>query len=141
MQTTDTDITKSYEFEINEMLTSFVKNMNDLGLDSFIENFAPDATIFYPRNAFPIERVSGKESIKGEFKTFFDNLRKEREGPPYLDIETKDRELLLYNNIAIVSLHFNLGEEFHRRTIVLEKRNNKWLIVHLHASFLLGNTT
>ena len=122
--------------EVDQMLSLFVKNLNDLDLEPFIENFASDATIFYPRNSFPIERVSGKESIKNEFRTFFDNVRGNRTEPPFLSISPMDKELKVYNNIAVVSLHFKLGEEFHRRTIILEKRNNKWLITHLHASFL-----
>ena len=122
--------------EVDQMLSLFVKNLNDLDLEPFIENFASDATIFYPRNSFPIERVSGKESIKNEFRTFFDKVRGNRTEPPFLSISPMDKELKVYNNIAVVSLHFKLGEEFHRRTIILEKRNNKWLITHLHASFL-----
>jgi ketosteroid isomerase-like protein len=122
--------------EINQMLTSFVKNLNDLDLDPFIENFASEATVFYPRNTFPIKRVSGKEAIKNEFKAFFDNVRGSRTKPPFLNILPIDKELNVYNNIAVVSLHFQMGEEFHRRTIILEKIKNKWLIIHLHASFL-----
>lgn len=125
--------------EINEMLTSFVKNLNDLDLESFIENFALDATIFYPRNAFPIERVRGKEAIKNEFKVFFDNVRGTRTEPPFLNIQPTDKEVNVYNNIAVVSLHFKLGEEFHRRTIILENLKNRWFISHLHASFLTEN--
>lgn len=122
--------------EINKVLSLFVENLNNLDLEPFIENFAPDATIFFPRNAFPIERVSGKEAIKNEFKQFFDNVRGDRTEPPFLNIIPKEKELKVYDNIAIVSLHFQMGQEFHRRSIILEKHNNKWLIIHLHASFL-----
>jgi ketosteroid isomerase-like protein len=123
--------------EIDQMLSSFVENLNDLDLEPFIENFDSEATIFYPRNSFPIDRVSGKEAIKNEFRAFFDNVRGNRTEPPFLSISPIDRELKVYNNLAVVSLHFKLGEEFHRRTILLKKRNHKWLIIHLHASFLI----
>jgi len=122
--------------EINQVLALFVENLNNLDLDPFIENFAPEATIFFPRNAFPIARVTGKEAIKNEFKQFFDNVRGDRTEPPFINIIPKDKELKVYDNIAVVSLHFQMGEEFHRRTIILEKGSNKWLIIHLHASFL-----
>jgi hypothetical protein len=121
------------------MLNAFVYDLNNLNLDSFIDNFATNATVFYPRNTFPIERVNGKEEIKKEFKIFFDNVRKSKEGPPFLNIIPTERIINVYDGVAIVSLHFKLGEEFHRRTIVLENNNNKWLIIHLHASFLIDN--
>ncbi len=127
------------EDEIGQMLALFIQSLNNLELESFIENFSDDATVFYPRNTFPIERVKGKEAIKEEFSTFFNNLRKSRKGPPYLDIVPANKEIKLYDHVAVVTLHFEMGEEFHRRTMVLQRKENKWFIDHLHASFLKPN--
>jgi ketosteroid isomerase-like protein len=124
--------------EIEQMLSQFVHNLNHLDLEPFMENFDADATIFYPRASFPIGRVSGREAIQKEFLTFFDNVRSSRTGPPYLNIVPKDREIELHDSLAVVTLHFEMGEEFHRRTLILEKQGGRWLINHLHASFLTG---
>ena len=120
--------------EIEQMLSHFVKSLNNLELESFMENFTDHATVFFPRNSFPVERVEGREAIKKEFETFFNGLRQRRPGPPFLDIVPKDREIDVYNQMAVVSFHFEFGGEFQRRTIILEKQNNKWLINHIHAS-------
>ncbi len=123
--------------EIDKMLTSFVKDLNDLNLESFMDNFTNDATVFYPRNSFSMQRVEGKDSLTEEFASFFTNVRNQKDGPPYLNISPTDRKIQLFGNVAVVSLHFELGDEFHRRTLILEKHNNKWLINHIHASFLI----
>lgn len=136
---TSTNHSQNTNKQIVDMLNAFVNDLNNLNLESFIDNFTSNATIFYPRNTFPIERVKGKEEIESEFKIFFDNVRKSQEEPPFLNIVPTERIISVYGSLAIVSLHFKLGEEFHRRTIVLEKTKNRWLINHLHASFLIDN--
>ena len=59
------------ENQISEMLSLFVSNLNNLELTQFIEHFSDNATVFFPRNTFSIERVKGKDSIKNEFEFFF----------------------------------------------------------------------
>jgi ketosteroid isomerase-like protein len=124
------------EEEIGLTLAHFIQDLNNLDLGSFIEHFSDDATVFYPGNAFPIERVKGKDSIKKEFGQFFNNIRAGRKGPPFLNIVPTSKEIKLYGEVAVVTLHFEMGEEFHRRTFVIQKIDNRWLINHLHASFL-----
>lgn len=124
------------ENQISEMLSLFVSNLNNLELTQFIEHFSDNATVFFPRNTFSIERVKGKDSIKNEFEVFFNNIRQNREGPPYLNIIPKDREIELYGKLAVVTFHFEMGKEFHRRTMVLQKNDDQWKIIHFHASFL-----
>lgn len=124
------------ENQISQMLSLFISNLNNLELTEFIEHFNDKATVFFPRNTFSIERVKGKDSIKKEFENFFNYIRENRDGPPYLNIVPKDREIELYRDLAVVTLHFEMGKEFHRRTMVLQKNGNQWKIIHLHASFL-----
>lgn len=124
------------ENEISQLLSLFIKNLNNLELEPFMEHFSDHATAFFPRNTFSIERVKGKDSIKNEFEVFFNNIRQNGQGPPYLDILPKNREIELHGKLAVVTLHFEMGKEFHRRTMVLQKKGNRWNIIHLHASFL-----
>ncbi len=55
--------------------------------------------------------------------------------PPYMDIQPKDLRIQVFGNTAIATFH--LGDRaglLNRRTIVLNKTEAGWKIVHLHAS-------
>ena len=131
------------ESEISAMLTAFVDDLNHLRLDNFTANFNEEATIFFPRNSFPMERVEGREAIKENFAMFFESVRSRMPEPVNLNIQPRDRSIDVYGNLAVVTLHFDMGDELHRRTLVLEKEKGQWKIVHLHASLLVpsGKTT
>jgi len=45
-------------------------------------------------------------------------------------------KIQLLGNVAVVTFHLKGEEVVSRRTLVLQKRSGKWLIVHLHASSL-----
>jgi hypothetical protein len=64
----------------------------------------------------------------------FENARKQKTTPPYIDIQPKDLKIQMLGSVAVVSFLLNDPDLLGRRTIVFKKDNSKWKIVHLHAS-------
>ncbi len=57
--------------------------------------------------------------------------------PPYIDIQPKDLRIQVFGNTAIATFHLDDRDGaglLNRRTIVLNKTEAGWKIVHLHAS-------
>ena len=121
---------------VQKTIADFIVAFNNLDWERFREYFADDATVFNP--AIPevteLHRLDGREKIEAVFKQVFDEAKRGK-GPPYLDIRPEGLKIQMLMNAAIVTFHFRRsGSSFGRRTFVLEKRNGRWLIVHLHAS-------
>ena len=126
----------SEEEVVQKTVAEFIYAFNNLDWEHFRQYFADDATVFNP--AIPgvteLRRLDGREKIETVFKSVFDEARKGK-GPPYLDIRPENLKIQMLTNAAVVTFHFKRsGSSFGRRTFVWEKRNGKWLIVHLHAS-------
>jgi hypothetical protein len=51
-----------------------------------------------------------------------------------LKIKPKDLKIQIINSIAIVTFMLDDPNLFGRRTFILEKAKDKWLIIHIHAS-------
>jgi ketosteroid isomerase-like protein len=88
--------------------------------------FADDATVFFPVDAAPL-RADGKAAI-GEV---FAKLLKPGNGvpPPPEDLRVQQRD-----DMAVVTFQMRNPHVTSRRTVVLERRGGRWLIVHLHGS-------
>ena len=98
----------------------------------------PDATMFAPLNT--PERQDGRDAALATFRGIFDALR--AAGRTNLNLFPLNEKVQLLGDVAIVT--FQLGEvpkvaiappvNFGRRTLVMQKKNGRWLLVHLHAS-------
>lgn len=123
--------------DVETALADFVRVFNDLDWDGFAACFAEDATVIAPFPDQPRMAV-GKAAFERAWRPVFERGRASRPGPPYLNIDPKDTEVqLLGSNACLVSFHLEglMGSpRLHRRSIVFEKRGERWLIVHLHAS-------
>ena len=120
--------------QVANRLSAFVDAFSNLQWDKFTGFFADDATAFFPPSAnFPY-RANNKIEIEKIFKSFFDVMRARKSSPPYLEIIPKDLRIQTLNSVAVVSFTLEDPGMLGRRTIVLEKRNDQWFIVHLHAS-------
>jgi hypothetical protein len=75
-----------------------------------------------------------RQVLKKFSKHFFDKVRAQKASPPYLEIESKRLAIKVFENIAIVTFELEEKNLLDRRTIILERRNAQWLIVHIHAS-------
>jgi len=126
----------SEEEVVQKTITDFIDAFNNLEWERFRQYFADDATVFNP--AIPevtdLHRLYLREKIEAIFERVFDEAKRGK-GPPYLDIRPERLKIQMLVNAAIVTFDFRRGaSSFGRRTFVLEKRNGRWLIVHLHAS-------
>jgi ketosteroid isomerase-like protein len=123
----------SAELQVREALARFVHAFDDLDWETFRAAFDDNATVFYPR-AFP-ERANGRAEFERTFKTVFEQIRGGRTAAPYMDIQPKDMKIQLFGNVAIATFHLDDRAGFvNRRTVVLNKSETGWKIVHLHAS-------
>jgi len=118
-------------------LAHFVRVFNDLDWDAFAACFAEDATVIAPFPDQPRMAV-GKAAFEQAWRPVFDRGRARYPGPPYLNIAPKDTQLQpLGENACLASFHLESlmsSPRLHRRSIVFERRDGRWLIVHLHAS-------
>ena len=121
------------ELQVREALARFVHAFDDLDWETFRAAFDDHATVFYPR-AFP-ERTNGRAEFERTFKTVFEQIRGGQTAAPYIDIQPKEMKIQLFGNVAIATFHLDDRAGFvNRRTIVLNKSETGWKIVHLHAS-------
>lgn len=123
--------------EVQKAFANFVEAFNNLEWERFRKCFADDASVFNP--AIPevteLHRLDGREKIERIFQAVFAETKKGKSHPPYLDIRPSELRVQMLVNAAILTFHFNRGgASFGRRTLVLENREGRWLIVHLHAS-------
>ena len=121
------------ESQVRAALARFVQAFNDLDWETFRLAFDDNATVFYPR-AFP-ERANGRAEFEKTFRTVFEQIRSGKTAAPYMDIQPREMKIQLFANVAIATFHLDDRVGFvNRRTIVLNKRETGWKIVHLHAS-------
>jgi ketosteroid isomerase-like protein len=125
--------TPTDELAVQKAAENFIQAFNDLDWERFEKCWADDATVFNPFVEVA-RRISGKAEIVAFFKNRFDNLKKTDSKPPYLKIQPKDLEIRMLKTAAIVTFHLGGETGVGRRTVILEKQGDKWLIVHLHAS-------
>jgi ketosteroid isomerase-like protein len=130
----------SGELQVREALARFVHAFDDLDWETFRAAFDDNATVFYPR-AFP-ERANGRAEFERTFKTVFEQIRGGQTAAPYMDIQPKEMKIQLFGNVAIATFHLEDRAGFvNRRTVVLNKSETGWKIVHLHASEVSVTTT
>jgi ketosteroid isomerase-like protein len=121
--------------EVEAAAAAFVESFNNLDWEKFRLGFADDATVFFPFPQFP-RRASGRSEVEAVFKRFFDEARKRKAAPPYLNIEPKDMQIQALGDAAIVTFHLGDDDNVGRRTLFFHKQKGRWLIAHLHASAL-----
>jgi len=125
---------KSNAAAVEKTAAQFIEAFTNLDWERFRRFFAADATVFFPPSARSPRRANGKTEIEAVFKSVFDNARKQKLGPPYLNIQPKEMKIQMLGGMAIVTLHLEDPDLLGRRTIVFQKRGGQWVIVHLHAS-------
>jgi ketosteroid isomerase-like protein len=119
--------------EVEPFLDSFVAAFNDLDWEKFRAHFSEDATVFFPA-PYPPARASGRDAVEAGFHGVFERWRRERSGPPYLDIRPRDVVLQSFGDVTVATFHLDDVERPSRRTLVLRRETTGLKIVHLHAS-------
>ena len=119
--------------DVQEAAETFIEAFNNLDWERFRHSFSAGATVFFPFQGVP-RRVNGKDEIETVFKSFFDDVRKQKSAPPYLNIEPKEMKIQMLRDSAVVTFHLRDNDSLGRRTVIFQKQKGIWLIVHLHAS-------
>ena len=121
------------EAGVHEALAKFIRAFDDLDWENFRLAFDDNATVFYPR-ASP-HRATGRAEFEKAFKTVFQQIRDGKTAAPFMDIQPKEMKIQFFGDVAIATFHLDDRRGFlNRRTIVLNKTEEGWKIVHLHAS-------
>ena len=121
------------EKEVRQAAQAFIHAFDNLDWDTFRACFSDDATVFFPMPGIA-ERATGRSEVEGFFRSVFDEVRRRMTGPPYLNLDPKDTHIQILQDAAVVTFHLEGPELLNRRTVVFQKREGRWLIVHLHAS-------
>jgi hypothetical protein len=119
--------------EVATFLDSFVESFENLEWDRFRALFSDEATVFFPA-PYARERASGRDAVEEGFRSVFERWRKERPGPPYLEIRPREVMVSSHGDVYVVTFHLGEGESLSRRTFVLGRVGGELKILHLHAS-------
>jgi uncharacterized protein (TIGR02246 family) len=117
---------------VRDILTAF----ENLDYDGFLANFATDATMFFPPPE-PPQRFDGREAIGAHFRGVFAKVRQQsqRQEPPYQKFDPESLHWqVLSPEVVIATFHLRNEVRLARRTLVLQRREGRWLVAHLHAS-------
>jgi len=80
-------------------------------------------------------------TVEGSFEPLFDGIRQQvsSSSPPYFQLKSEDIDIKIHNDTAIVTFHVcglrTASGELGRRALVMLRKDGKWRIGHLHASF------
>lgn len=119
---------------VSNTLNNFIHDFSYLNWQKFTGYFASNATAFFPPSANSPYRANNKTEIEAIFTKVFDHARVQKTSPPYLTIEPQNVNIAMAGNVAIVTFTLNDPGMVSRRTLVFEKEQGVWLIIHLHAS-------
>jgi len=124
--------------EVRHTVDTFLRAFEALDWPAFRSCFAEGATVFHP--APPnVLRTDSSDSFERAWMGVFERIRRDsgRTEPPYMTLAPRDLRIqLLSGKTALVTFHLPQGETIGRRTVILEKLDAGWKIVHIHASNL-----
>ena len=127
-----------------------MKAIETADLDLLLSTFHRDATVFMPAAEMrwtpdspgSPALLSGVAQIRSAMGTLFAGVRASGKGPQYVVLQPRDEAVQELGDMAIVSFH--LGSlptqpvkepaTFARRSFVLRRDSDRWLIVHHHGS-------
>lgn len=117
-----------------DAVRDFVDAFNSLDAARLRPLIAEDATAFLPMPQHP-ELVRGRDAILAILDPLLAADRQRRNGQP-LSMEAKELSIQQHGGTAIAAFDVGTADVHSRRTLVLERRGGRWMIVHLHASNL-----
>jgi uncharacterized protein (TIGR02246 family) len=122
-------------------IDAFLSAMENADADAMAALFAEDATVFMPFDAVP-RRLAGRDEIRDVFGRFFEGVRKSAAAPPYMKLNPVDIHTQQFGDTAIITFHLGRVPDatatspssFSRRTFVMQRQGDRWVVRHLHAS-------
>jgi ketosteroid isomerase-like protein len=121
--------------EVESAVREFLSAFEMLDWQRFTAAFDSSATVFFPVPE-PPSRFTGRSEFEPQFQKVFTGIRASNPaGPPYHQLKPEGLSIeVLADDVALVTFHLRNEERTGRRTLVLVRAGDKWLIHHLHAS-------
>ena len=123
---------------VEKALARFVTAFENLDWTTFRDCFSANATIFHPA-APNIRRIDSQLEFDKAWQGVFDRIKKNsaRTSPPYMKLNPQDVRIEpLSPDAVLVTFHLVDPGTIGRRTLVFQKIDGAWKIVHIHASNL-----
>lgn len=129
------------ETAVRDTLMSFLKAFENCDLPAMEAAFAGEAVSFdrtvmsvagapnLDRNTY--RRVAG---MPPGMRALATHLPQTVPGPPYQSLVPLDLLIQATNDMAVCTFHLESPHILCRRTIVLQRRDGSWKIIHIHAS-------
>jgi uncharacterized protein (TIGR02246 family) len=122
-------IPSTAEAEVRQAVDAFFDTMADHNWEKFRLGFSEDATFFAPGpNPQSAKRVHGRDEVAAVFERQLQNAPRES-----VRSTRQDPLIQMLGDTAVVTLQWS-DRRMNRRTLVLQRQQGKWLIVHIHAS-------
>jgi ketosteroid isomerase-like protein len=115
---------------IQSTVIDFLLAFSRLDINGMMACFEDDATSFFPVSHH-IVMLNGKSEIRDAFDKVLSRIR--ASGQKSIKLEPEDVKSQIFGDTAIVTFHIRDGD-LSRRTLVLRRKEGRWLIQHLHAS-------
>ena len=116
--------------EVQSILIKFIDGFSKLDLDKTISCFSDDATSFFPI-AHHSTFLDGKDEIREAFANVISKIR--AAGLNNIRLEPEDVKIQRLGDVALVTFHIR-DRDLSRRTLILRRTGEGWIIQHLHAS-------
>jgi hypothetical protein len=108
----------------------FVEAFSHLRLEEIMKLFSSDSTSFFPIK-HKTTRLDDKSQIRTAFKKVIEKIKKI--GLDKIDLPVEDLRIQKFETYALATFHIR-DNALSRRTLLLRKDGDRWLIQHLHAS-------
>ena len=115
---------------VSVCLNRFVQAFEALDLEGIMDCFSQTATSFFPVHHYPF-KINDKTEITEQFRNVISKIKKA--GLTGISLPIQDLEIFEFGEVALATFHI-MENDLSRRTVVLKKENDAWLITHLHAS-------
>ena len=121
--------------EIEQMLAAYGQAFNNKDVDAVLGFYAPEAVLM---GTGPGERYEGHEGIREAYLQFVQSYDKQTSERTWLKVWVKGDVVWGMTMSQYTTYYKNAKSEFAvNNSVVLEKRNGKWLFVSNHFSNLV----
>ena len=127
--------------EVETGLREFLRAFENCDLPAMDRLFAPDSVSFDQvvatsaghavSDLAPYRRCAGMPAARRGVAL---ELPTRTPGPPYHSLIPQDLMIQVFGDAAVATFHLERDGMLRRRTFVFAKREERWSIVHLHAS-------
>lgn len=118
--------------DICAFLETYFDALDSRDWEAFRETLDDNITVMFDRPG-PPERRDGREAVGALFRRIFPPTPPAKADLP-APLNPEDLMVQDLGNSAVVSFHLRSEGEISRRTLVLQKKDGHWRVVHIHAS-------